>query len=123
MHYTKYHRLGEEAHRLTAMIMYSAWCFSKNRICNKLLAGSLIYKHYFLLELDVYKKKGVRPCYQNLSSDLNFFGFISIYFRYLAVIRMLIIMIEENVYYSEMDSQEVTCGVALFIQTLAVKLY
>ena len=31
-------------------------------------------------------------------------------------------MIEENVNRSEMDSQE-TCGVALFIQTLAVKLY
>jgi len=36
---------------------------------------------------------------------------------------MLIIMIEENGNYSKMDSQEVTCGVALFIQTLAVKLY
>jgi len=56
MHYTKYRRLGEKARRLTAMIMYSTWCFSKNRICNKLLAGSLTYKHYFLLELNVYKK-------------------------------------------------------------------
>ena len=35
---------------------------------------------------------------------------------------MLIITTEENVSFSEMDSLEVTCGVALFIQTLAVKL-
>jgi hypothetical protein len=31
-------------------------------------------------------------------------------------------MIEENVNYSEMDSQEVTYGIALFIQTLGVTL-
>jgi hypothetical protein len=54
---------------------------------------------------------------------LQFVWFISIYYRYLVVIKMLIIMIEENVKCSEMGSQMVTCGVALFIQTLAVKLY
>lgn len=31
-------------------------------------------------------------------------------------------MVEENVNYSEMDSQEVTCGVPLFIQIVAVML-
>ena len=54
---------------------------------------------------------------------LQFLWFMSIYYRYLGVIKMLIFMIEENVNDSEMDSHEVTCGVALFIETLAVKLY
>jgi len=53
----------------------------------------------------------------------QFLWFISIYYRYLAIIKMLIIMIEENVNCSEMGSQEVTCGVASFIQKLTVKLY
>jgi hypothetical protein len=35
---------------------------------------------------------------------------------------MLNFMVEENVNYSEMDSQEVTCGVPLFIQIVAVML-
>lgn len=34
MHYTKFHRLGEEACRLTAVIMYSTWCLVKTNCKN-----------------------------------------------------------------------------------------